>query len=47
MSGWRRGSAIASLVLAALLLLTGCGKYGELEAPAGKEDTGKRVYPAL
>lgn len=47
MSGWRRASAIMSVVLAALLLLSACGRRGDLEAPLGQEDTSRRIYPAL
>ena len=46
MSGLRRGAAIVSVVLAALLLLSACRRRGDLEAPLGQEDTGRRIYPA-
>jgi predicted small lipoprotein YifL len=46
MNGLRRGAAIISVVLAALLLLSACGRRGDLEAPLGQPDTSRRVYPA-
>lgn len=51
MSAGRQARAAGRLLtigLAALLALApaGCGKRGPLEAPAGQEDTSKRVYPA-
>lgn len=41
-----RALIAVTVALAALLLLAGCGRRGDLEAPAGLEDTSKRVYPA-
>ena len=45
--GRRRGLIALGAVLAAFLLLAGCGKRGTLEPPPGQVDTSKRVYPAL
>jgi predicted small lipoprotein YifL len=44
--GRRHGWIAFGAALAALLMLAGCGKRGDLDAPLGQVDTSKRVYPA-